>query len=487
MKLKATPKQLKNKNSTAINDNLADKSAQMATPLWGGYYEDKQNVHIKKLSRTLPLDLRLYPSAIESLRAQTKMCVKRNIIPEAEGRTILAAIEKVKKEFAEGKFPANDSALTVYDLLKSRICSIAGKASEWFGVASSDAAQIAGDTRLVIRDAYDAVDRAVYNIQAALIDKAEENVKAIFPGVSHSQLAQPISFGHYLMAFVEMFGRDRERIKEARSRMNESPFGSGSIAGNAFNVGRELMSRTLEFDKACSNSVDAMNSYDCAMEFGAVASICAINISRLAQEMINWHASRNAYISFSNEFVSQSEVLPYKRDPRALEMIRSKASKISGISQSINASLTAFSLEYKSDYYSIALNVIEAFDELVNISNAMSALVANFTINRKAMKEAASKQFSTAEDLVNWLMVNVGSTPNEAASTSKKIIEYAIDKGKKLSLLDLNELRKFDSKITEEIYSALIPSRAIIARRSGNGSNPVQIRKAIRAARRNYL
>lgn len=488
MKLKSNLKAVKTKDASPINDNISQRVDQMATPLWGGYYEDKgQNVYVKKISRALPQDLRLYPSIIESYRAQTKMSIKRSIMPETDGKAILSAIEKTKKEFSEGKFPANESAMNVYDLVASRIKALSGKSAEWFGIGSSEGSQLAGDTRLVIRDAYDAIEPAIQNLQAALIDKAEENVKAIFPGNEHSQLTQPISFGHFLMSFVEMFARDRSRIRNARSRMNESPFGSGTISGNSFNIGREMMSRALEFDKACSNSIDAINSYDCAMEFGSVATTCAINLSRLAQEMLNWHSSRNSYISFSNEFVAQSEVLPYKRDPRALEIVRSKAAKISGIAQSINISLSAFSMEYKCDYYSIVLNVIEAFDELLNATNAMSAMVANFTINRKAMKESASKAFSTAEDLVNWLIINANCSPSEAQSTSKKIIEFAINKNKKLSLLDLKELRQFNSKITEDVYSALIPSRAMISRRSGNGSNPVQIRKAIRAARRNHL
>lgn len=483
-----TIKPTKELQSKPLNDNLSQAADQLATPLWGGYYEDKgQNIYLKKISKSLPQDLRLYPSALNSLRAQIRMGVKRNIIPETEGKSIISSLDKVKKEFLEGKLPANDSALNTYDLIKARVVALSGKAAEWIEITSSEGSQVAGDTKLMIRDAYDAIEPAIQNLQAALIDKAEENVKAIFPGTTHSQLTQPISFGHFLMSFVEMFGRDRARIKDARKRMNESPFASGTIAGNSFNMNREMISRALEFDKACANSVDAMNSYDDAIEFATAASTCAVNISRLAQEMINWHSSRNCYISFSNDFVAQSEVLPYKRDPRALELIRSKAAKLIGLAASIQTLLAGSTMEFKADYTSISLSVIEIFDELLNAVHALSALVANFTINRKAMKEAASRNFSTAEDLVNWLINNASCSPKEAQNTSKKIIEFAINKNKKLSLLEIAELCKFNSKITDEIYSALIPSRAMISRRSGNGSNPVQIRKAIRAARRNFL
>jgi argininosuccinate lyase len=325
------------------------------------------------------------------------------------------------------------------------------------------------------------------NLQAALIDKAEENVKTLFPGESHNQLTQPNSFGHHLMGYVEMIGRDRSRIKDARKRLNESPYGSGEVAGNNFNLNRDMVSRILGFDKVASNSVDAINDRDYAVDFSAFASTCAMHLSRIAQDFINWHNTQNGYISFSEAFVVQSQVVPYKRDPEFLEVIRGQAGKIYGGLVNILVVLKGLNLSYSCDLEQVAEPVMQSYDQLLNSINTMAAAIADFKIDRKKMKEAASQSFSTALDLVDWLVQNADMSLSQAQAKSREIIEYAIEKGKKLSLLEINELKSFSAKITEDIYSVLIPSRAMISRRSGNGSNPVQIRKAIRIAKRNYL
>jgi argininosuccinate lyase len=282
-------------------------------------------------------------------------------------------------------------------------------------------------------------------------------------------------------------GRDRSRIADARVRMNESPYSSGDISGTSFNYNIEMPARILGFSKASNNSVDAICSRDYAIEFLAIAANSIITLSRLSGEMIDWHSTSRKFIEFSNAFVEQSEVLPYKRDPEALEMIRAKSAKVCGGLSTVMMIVKGLPMEYSGDYREISEPVISSYDNLLNCLNTMSAMVADFTTNRKKMKEAASQEFSTTIDLVEWLLQNVTPSQSEAQRISREIVEYAITKGKKLSLLELTELKKIEPKINNDVYSALIPSRAMIGRRSGNGSNPVQIRKAIRAARREYL
>lgn len=478
-----------NLEAGSSNDNLSSLiqvEGEMAIPLWGGHSKGK-NEPTQKIISTANFDKRLSAVAVESMKAQIKMHVKRNIIPESAGKAIAEALEIIKKELIDGKFVFDESAKNIYENIYSRVKHIAGNAVEWLNVARAQSNQTTGDFKLWVRDAYDTLDSSIQNLQAALIDKAEENVKTIFPGIAHDQLTQPASFGHHLMAYVEMFARDRSRVKDGRKRMNESPFASGELVGNAFNLSREMVGRILGFDKACSNSIDAINDRDYVFDFLAFVSSCAVHLSRLAEELIYWHNTNNNYIAFSNAFVSQSQVLPYRRDPEVLGGIRGKAAKAIG---SLTASLSAIKnlkLAYANDYNELCEPVIDSYDSLLNSLNAMAALIADFTINRKQMKEAASSNFSTAIDLVDWLIQNAGLTPNKAQDKSRQIIEYAINKGKKLSLLEIEELKAIEPKITDDVYSVLIPSRAMISRRSGNGSNPVQIRKAIRAARRNYL
>jgi argininosuccinate lyase len=470
------------------NDNVVSSIAKeaLATPLWGGHFSKGANKFTQKLVATLGQDRRYYSVAIESLKAQMRMVFKRNVVAEAEGRVVIEVLDKLKKEIVDGKF-VFDEGKDIYECIYNKLKKANEKAAQWLNVARSSSNQVAGDLKLWVRDAYDTLDSSLQNLQAALIDKAEENVKTLFPGYSNNQLVQPISFGHFLMAFVEMFGRDRSRIKDARKRMNESPFVAGEIAGNSFNVSREMVARSLGFDKASSNSIDAIASRDFVVEFLSFAATSSMHLSRIAEEMLRWHNSQNNYIAFSNEFVTQSQVVPYKRDPEAVEMIRGKASKIYGALVCVLTTLKALPVQFSSDLKDLSEPVFESYDTLLNAVNAMSALIADFKINRKQMKEAASHSYSTAIDLVDWLIQNIGYTPEKAQEKSRQIIEYSINKGKKLSLLDLKELKAIEPKITDNIYSVLIPSRALISRRSGSGSNPVQIRKIIRAARRNYL
>lgn len=473
-----------NSNDNDVLSSIASEA--LAAPLWGGHFNNGVNKLTQKLTSTLSYDKRYYSVAIESIKAQMRMHIKRGVLPEAEGRAIIEVLDKFKKEIADGKFTF-DEGKDIYECIYNKLKKTNDKASQWVNVARSNSNQVAGDIKLWIRDAYDTLDSSIQNLQAALIDKAEENVKTLFPGESNNQLTQPISFGHFLMAFVEMFGRDRSRIRDGRKRMNESPFVSGEMAGSSFNVSREMVARSLGFDKACSNSIDAIASRDFVVEFLSFAAISSTHLSRLAEEMLRCHNSQNNYISFSNEFVNQSQLIPYKRDPEAIEMIRGKAGKIYGALVCVLSILKAMPMQFSSELKDISESVFESYDTLLNAINTMAALVADFKINRKQMKEAASHSYSTAVDLVDWLIQNIGYTPDKAQEKSRQIIEYAINKGKKLSLLDIKELKAIEPNIVDHVYSVLIPSRALISRRSGNGSNPVQIRKAIRAARRNYL
>jgi argininosuccinate lyase len=471
------------------NDNVASsiiKIENMATPLWGGI-SSNPNEFIQKVTFNISTSRRIFATAIESIRAQMRAHIKRDTIPGSEGKQLIDALDKIKKEIVDNKLQFKQNTKDIYQAIDQRVAEIAPEAFKWFGIGRAASNQIAGDHKLWTREALDSIDTNLQNLQASLIDKAEENVKTMFPGNMHSQLTQPVSFGHHLLAYVEMFGRDRSRIKDAGKRLNESPYGSGEISGNSYNMNREMISRILGFNNACHNSVDAITSRDYLIEFLSIAANISTTISRLATEMIHWHSTQSRYISFSDVFVNQNQVIPYRRDPEALEIIRGTTGKIYGALNNVLTSLKGLPLEFSSDHSVIMDDVFTSYDTLLNNIKAMSALVADFKINRKQMKEAAVGNFSTAIDLVDWIVNNTSYDLEQAREVSCKIIEYSIKKNKKLSLLELDEIKKIDQKITEDVYSVLIPSRAMISRRSGNGSNPVQIRKFLRKARRNFL
>jgi len=479
-----------NEDIISSNDNLSSSIAKIegqSNPLWGGHLARGTNELVQKMNSTISSDKRLFSVTIESLKAQLKMHAKRSIINSTGAENLVTNLEKLKKGILSGKITIDESSKNIYESIETYINDNHPENLNEFHICFSENSQSSGDLRLWVREAYHSLDSAVQNLQAALIDKAEENVKSILPGISNSQLSQPISLGHYLLAYATALGRDRSRITESRERMNESPYCSGEIAGSLFNYNREMVSRNLGFNKACANSIDAINSRDFAVEFLTVSNSIITNLSRLSEDLIRWHSSANNFVEFSNAFVTPSKVGPYRRDPEALEMIRAKSSKILGSLMTVATIAKSLPMEYSSDYREITEPVTNSYDTLLNSINTMSALIADFTINRKKMKEASSHSFSTAGDLVQWIIANVTPNYEYATNLSHKIIEYALDKNKKLSLLELDELQSLEPKITNDIYSVLIPSRAMIGRRSGNGSNPVQIRKAIRSARRKFI
>lgn len=469
------------------NDNdLGQDSEGLNTPQWNFYSNTVRNAHVKNVSRSINYDFRVIAKALESLASQVKMHAKRGIIPEKHNKELSKALQKIQKNVSNGDLDLS-SASSVYDYIKDRINDMCPEASEWFNYVLSRPSQVAGDTAGLIRDNLDVVDAALLNMQSTLIERAEENVKTIFPTRSNNQLTQPTSFALHIMSYVEAFNRDRKRLENCKANNNSSPYCSGESSGTLQNINRDMVARNLGFIAANPNSINAINSYDSTLEFCTTLSIIAVNISRFANELSQWSSPSHRYITFSDEISQPHGVLPFHRENRAPELIIAEASNAHGAMNSAIDLLHAKPLAFTDSYNRLVEFITSAHDSVVRSINALNAMVADFSVNKKVTKEAASREYSTSIDLMNWLMKNLSLSPNEAKQMTQQILEYSINKGKKLSLLELSELKSFHKGITNEIYSCLIPSRAIISRRSGNGSNPVQIRKAIRAARRNYL
>ena len=476
---------LKKQNIVESSPNKDGKiSFEYAKPMWNAA-NSKDTIGYS--SNQFNSEKRLYAEIIDSLKAQLKMHVKRQVVPESEGKQLMDALDKVAKEISQDQNVERVNDKSIYEFIRIRLSEIAPEAYSWFDVARSEDAQRSGDLRLWIRNAFDRLDSIVQSVQGSLIDKAESTVKTIFPAYSHSQLAQPSSFGHHLLAYVEMFGRDRERMKDAKDRMNTSPYCAGEVAGNSYHISKDMVARSLMFEKACNNSVDAIASRDFVVECLSVLTNFSMHASKLAAEMIDWHSPQKEFVNFSKKIARQHAVLPFRRDPLMLEITRAKSSKISGALMSAITLTNSMNMQYSKDLEELNDLVINAFDETFEAIQNLSDAVADFTVNRKKMKEAASSNFSTAIDLTDWIVQNANKPINKAQQYTRDIIDYAIQKHKKLSLLELVEIKTILPEATDDIYSVLIPSRALISRRSGNGSNPVQIRKSIRAARRKYM
>jgi argininosuccinate lyase len=473
------------------NSNVAIVSAvsnvhSESNPIWGGHFGEGERISKAALT-TLDADKRLYAITVESLRAQVRMNVKRNIIPASEGGKILEELAKIKNSIAEGSFAFSENDRNIYEAIDNHLDKNLGKTAGYLKVARSKNEQIAGDLKIWIRDAYDTLDTSLQNLQAALIDKAEENVKTTMPGYEHGQLAQPISLGHHLMAYVEMIGRDRAHIRDFRKILNKSPFGVGAIGGTAFNINRDMVSRILGFDGITANSLDTVSDRDFTADFLYFATMTSMHLSRYAEELLFWHNPNIGFISFSETFVTPNPLTPYKRDLESIEIVRGKTGNVYSSLHNVLTMLKSLPLGFTSDLFEVTKPVFDSYDALLNSINLIAAATADFIVHRKEMKEAGQYGYSTAQDLQDWLIRETGMNFGAATESTNKIIAYAVAKGKKLSLLELDELQEIEPRINDDVYSVLIPSRSIISRRSAGGSNPVQVRKAIRAARRNYL
>ena len=471
------------------NDNAAlfEESEEIVMPRWGGEFVEKRNA-VKDAIRSQGYDKRMYAVAIESMKVQMRMHAKRHIISDAHAAEIMKILTKIKKDMSEGKMDFNSDSQDIYQVINEKVEAVLGKEiADQMLVARSKSDQVTGDLRIWIRDAYDGLDAALQNLQSALLDKAEENVKTIMPGLSNSQLTQPISFGHYLMSYVEMLARDRSRIKDARVRLNESPYGSGDIGGSEFNLNRDSVARLLGFESSSSNSIDSVASRDFVVEFLSCASMASMHLSRLSEDLISMHANDNSFLSFSNDLVAQHKILPFRRDPEALEAVRGRTGMVYGALMNVLTVLKGLPTQFCQDLTMVSQPVFEVYDLVSNSAEVVSVFIADCLINKRKLKEVATRNYSTATDLMNWLIINLGMPLERAESTTREIVEYSVSKSKKLSLLSIEELQGIEPRITNDVYSVLIPSRAMINRRSGNGTNPVQIRKAIRFARRANL
>lgn len=469
---------------TLSNDNKKGTSDKQKKPSWK--LAKKENKTIQEfLGSSSQEQMHLLPYAIDSMSAQFKMHAKREIIPANAADALMTAMDQIRKEISDGKFEMSHPS--IYESISARVKQLAPKAHDFMDVARSDSYQAAGDFKMWVRNALHTLDKSMQSLQAKVIDRAEDTTKTLFPAQAHNNITQPTTMAHHLISYVEMLSRDRKRVAAAVSIMNESPFSSGEVAGNSFNLNREMVARQLSFNSASNNSVDAVASRDFATSFLHVAATCFANLSRMATEMLAWQSTRYGYVNFSSELARPNSAMPYRRDQLTLEAIKGKAGKAIGMTASALSIMKDAPMQASSEYDEMISMCADTFNDLNASLKAMSVAMSDFSINRKTLKEASSKQFSVALDLVDWIIQKSGGGRPQAEAKVRDIIDYALSKGKKLSLLEVKELQAIEPSIDDDVYRVLIPSRAVTSRRSGAGSNPVQVRKYIRAAKRNML
>ncbi|NQV20632.1 MAG: argininosuccinate lyase, partial [Rhodospirillales bacterium] len=391
---------------------------------------------------------------------------------------------QIQAEIENGNLKIDPKLEDIHMHVESRLRELVGEAAGRLHTARSRNDQVATDFRLWVRDQIDALEAGLRALEETLLNKAEAHVDTILPGFTHLQVAQPVTFGHHLLAYVEMLERDRGRFTDCRRRLNECPLGSAALAGTSFPVDRDMTASALGFDRPTANSLDAVSDRDFVIEFLSAASLTAIHLSRLADEIVLWSSAQFGFIRLSDSFSTGSSIMPQKRNPDAAELCRGKTGRIVGALSSILVMLKGLPLAYSKDMQEDKEPTFDAADSLALCIAAMTGMIDDMTVNEAAMKTAAGTGHSTATDLADWLVRSLDIPFREAHHICGRIVQEADARELGLDELELDVFRAVDARITEAVYSVLGVDNSVRSRTSYGGTAPERVRDAISAARR---
>jgi argininosuccinate lyase len=455
--------------------------------MWGGRFAGGPASIMEEINTSVGFDQRLAKQDVRGSRAHCAMLVAQGIISKADGEAIQEGLTRIEKDIASGAFVFKRSLEDVHMNIESRLADLIGAPAGRLHTARSRNDQVATDFRMWVRAAIDTLDDEIRKLQSALIDKAEAEAATIMPGFTHLQAAQPVTFGHHLLAYVEMFGRDRGRFMDARKRLNECPLGAGAIAGTSFPVDRHLTAEKLDFDRPMANSMDAVSDRDFAIEFLAAASILATHMSRFGEEMVIWSSAQFAFIKFSDAFSTGSSMMPQKRNPDAAELVRAKTGRVFGNLFSLLTVMKGLPLSYSKDMQEDKEAVFAAFDTLELCLAAMAGMVKDIKPDAARMKTSASAGFTTATDLADWVTQKLDIPFRDAHHITGRIVKLAESKGCELAELSLADMQLAEPRITQEIFTVLTAEASAASRTSFGGTAPANVRAQVQAARERFL
>jgi len=470
------------------DDNRAARARpDAANPMWGGRFAAGPADVMTEINASIDFDKRLYAEDIEGSKAHCAMLVAQGILSAADGEAILGGLDRIRDEIAEGRFAFDRALEDIHMDVEARLRTLIGEAAGRLHTARSRNDQAVTDLRLWLRATIDRIDAALADFQGALIDRAEEHAATVMPGLTHLQPAQPVTFGHHLLAYVEMIGRDRGRFADARRRMNECPLGAAALAGTSFPIDREATARALGFDRPTANSMDSVSDRDFVVEFLAAAALAAVHLSRLAEEIVLWSSPQFGFVALSDAFTSGSSIMPQKRNPDAAELVRGKCGRIIGALVALLVTLKGLALTYGKDMQEDKEPLFDAADNLTLAVRAMTGMVRDMTVHAEAMRAAAEAGYATATDLADWLVRKLGMPFRDAHHVVGQAVRLAEERGARLSELPLEDLRRFEPRIDESVYAVLDVARAVESRTSLGGTAPDLVRAAAKAARERFL
>jgi argininosuccinate lyase len=447
--------------------------------MWGGRFSDKPAELMQAINVSIGFDRRLALQDLAGSRAHAGMLRKAGVISSEDEAAIQEGLARIGEEIAGGTFPFREEFEDIHMNVEARLRELIGAAAGRLHTARSRNDQVALDFRMWVREACDRTAALVRALQAALLAKAEAHAETLMPGFTHLQPAQPVTFGHHLMAYVEMFGRDASRFADARARMNECPLGAAALAGSPFPIDRRMTAEALGFERPTANSLDSVSDRDFALEALASGSICALHLSRLAEEIVVWMTPQFGFIRLSDAFTTGSSIMPQKKNPDAAELIRAKSGKALGSFQQLAVVMKGLPLAYSKDMQEDKVPTFEAFDALELSLRAMTGMVADLEPDAARMAAAAGAGFSTATDLADWLVRELGLPFRDAHHVTGAAVKRAEELGCDLPGLPLKELQALDPRITDQVYEVLTPENSVASRRSYGGTAPEQVRAQI--------
>ncbi|WP_300516866.1 argininosuccinate lyase [Aliiroseovarius sp.] len=447
--------------------------------MWGGRFAAGPDAIMEAINASIGFDKRMARQDIEGSRAHAAMLAAQGIITDTDAEAIREGLLTVLSEIDSGNFAFSTALEDIHMNVEARLKEVIGEPAGRLHTGRSRNDQVATDFKLWVRDQLDAAISGLEALIRALLSQAEAGADWVMPGFTHLQTAQPVTWGHHMMAYVEMFGRDMSRFQDARKRMNESPLGAAALAGTGFPIDRHMTASALGFDRPAANSLDAVSDRDFALEFLGAASICAMHLSRFAEELVVWSSAQFRFVALSDRFSTGSSIMPQKKNPDAAELIRAKVGRIMGANVGLMTVMKGLPLAYSKDMQEDKEQVFDAADSLMLALAAMTGMVSDMQANTESLEAAASSGFSTATDLADWLVRALNMPFRDAHHVTGSLVAMAEAKGCDLPDLSLADMQSVHAAITDEVFGVLGVHNSVASRTSYGGTAPSEVRKQV--------
>jgi argininosuccinate lyase len=454
-------------------------SNSSSNAMWGGRFAAGPDAIMEAINASIGFDKRLARQDIDGSLAHAAMLAQAGIITDSDAAAIKEGLLTVLSEIEGGTFAFSTALEDIHMNVEARLKEVIGDPAGRLHTGRSRNDQVATDFRLWVRDQADAAMEGLSALMRALVAQAEAGATWVMPGFTHLQTAQPVTWAHHMLAYVEMFARDRARMHDARARMNECPLGAAALAGTSFPIDREATARALGFDRPMANSLDAVSDRDFALEFLSSATICAMHLSRFAEELVIWSSAQFRFVTLSDRFSTGSSIMPQKKNPDAAELIRAKIGRILGANVALLTVMKGLPLAYSKDMQEDKEQVFDAADNLMLALAAMTGMVSDMTANRESLEAAAASGFSTATDLADWLVRTLDMPFREAHHVTGALVKLAEDAGCDLPDLTLDQMQGVHGAITADVFDVLGVHNSVASRMSYGGTAPALVRAQV--------